>query len=218
MRKKVLEMTGITKYIFDSFGKPIRNTNVKILDNVNFDLFEGEVHVLVGENGAGKSTLMNIIGGIIPADEGIVKVCDEKVNFCNPRDAKQHGIGFIHQELNLCSNIDIAHNIFLGKEPTKFSMVNKDKMYQDTKILLESINFKVDPKTLVRNLSTAQKQLVEIVKALSYNSKILIMDEPTASLTNKEINVLFNLIKKLKKKNTSIIYISHRFDELTEIE
>jgi ABC-type sugar transport system ATPase subunit len=213
----ILEMKGITKYIFDSQGKALRNTSVKILDQVDFTLKKGEVHVLLGENGAGKSTLMKVLGGIIPPDEGRIILHGKEVEFKNARDARNHGIGFIHQELNLCSNLDVAHNIYLGRESKKNGMVHAQFMYENSEKLLQSLGFGINPRRLLQELSTAQQQIVEIAKALSYESNILIMDEPTASLTKKEIDLLFKLIKELKQKGVSIIYISHRFEEIKEI-
>ncbi|MDR0652716.1 MAG: sugar ABC transporter ATP-binding protein [Synergistaceae bacterium] len=209
-------MDRITKYIFDAYGKPIRGTDVKILHDVHLDVREGEVHVLVGENGAGKSTLMKILGGIIPADEGTVRLFGEYVRFANPRESRKMGIGFIHQELNLCQNLSVAENLFLGSE---LGGVFSDKkgMREKTREMLMKLGFDIAPETSVRNLSTAQQQIVEIVKALSYNSRLIIMDEPTASLTRAEINHLFTIIRSLKERGISVIYISHRFDELNEI-
>lgn len=217
MRRNVLKMQGITKYIFDSYGKAIKNTTVKILEEVDFSLDEGEVHVLVGENGAGKSTLMKVLGGIIPPDEGKIILEGKEVNFKDPREARNNGIGFIHQELNLCQNLDVAQNIYLGREPVKNGLTDRKAMYKQSRELLNSLGFDIDPMTMVHSLSTAQQQIVEIAKALSYKSKIVIMDEPTASLSKKEIDMLFRLIRDMKSKGISIIYISHRFEELVEI-
>lgn len=218
MGKTILEMKNITKYIFDAYGKALKNTSVRILSEVNFDLQEGEVHVLVGENGAGKSTLMKILGGVIPADEGEILLDGKPLQVRGPREAREKGIAFIHQELNLCLNVDIAHNIFLGREPRKNGFVDHKTMYRQSAELLEALGFgDMDPKTQMSDLSTAKQQIVEIVKAMSFQSRILIMDEPTSSLTQKEIDHLFDLIKKMKKQGISVIYISHRFDELLEI-
>ena len=218
MKKTVLEMKNITKYIFDAYGKAIRNTDVRILNDVSFDLVEGEVHVLVGENGAGKSTLMKVLGGIIPVDEGQILLDGKPVSFRGPKEARTHGIAFIHQELNLCLNLDIAHNIFLGREPLSKGLIDHQAMYKQSKEFLEYLGFEdMNPRTLIRDLSTAKQQVVEIVKAMTYQSNIIIMDEPTASLTQKEIDHLFIMIKKMKSSGVSIIYISHRFDELIEI-
>lgn len=216
MSKTILEMDHITKYIFDAYGKPIRGTDVKILHDVHLDVRESEVHILVGENGAGKSTLMKILGGIIPQDEGTVKLFGQEVHFTNPRQSQAMGVGFIHQELNLCENLDVAENLFLGRELGKvFS--DKKTMYARSREMLHSLGFDIDPHTLVRDLSTAQQQIIEIVRALSYKSRIIIMDEPTASLTQAEIDHLFQIIRNLKKQGISVIYISHRFEELKEI-
>lgn len=217
MRNTILEMHDVTKYIFDAFGQPLRGTTVKILDNVEFNVKESEVHVLIGENGAGKSTLMKIIGGIIPLDGGTMSLDGKEINFSGPRDSLHHGIGFIHQELNLCLNLDVAENIFLGQEYGNNIFINKKEMYDRSRKMLLRLGFDIDPHTLVRDLSTAQQQIIEIVKVLSYDCRIIIMDEPTASLTKSEIDKLFAIIKDLRKNGISIIYISHRFEELKEI-
>lgn len=216
MKKTILEMDNISKYIFDDYGKPIKGTNVKILNDVHFDVQEQEVHILIGENGAGKSTLMKIIGGIIPYDEGTMTLFGEDVKFSNPKQSQQMGISFIHQELNLCANLDVAQNLFLGREPGKF-VTDKKAMYERSHEMLMQLGFDIDPHTLVRDLSAAQQQIVEIVKAISYDAKIIIMDEPTASLTQSEIDHLFDIIRDLRYKGVSVIYISHRFEELKEI-
>jgi ribose transport system ATP-binding protein len=212
-----LQMKGIGKYIFDEDGNAIKNTTVKILDSVDFEVRRGEVHILMGENGAGKSTLMKVLGGLIPPDEGEIRLDDKEVVFRSPKDARKHGIGFIHQELNLCTNLDVAHNIFLGREPKKNYKTDTTSMYKESDQLLRSLGFMIDSRTVLRELSTGQQQVVEIAKTLSYWSNLIIMDEPTASLSKKEIDLLFALIKDLKQKNVSIIYISHRFEEIMEI-
>jgi ABC-type sugar transport system ATPase subunit len=217
MNQLILEMRGITKYIYDSSGKPIRNSDVKILDSVSFDLRKGEVHVLVGENGAGKSTLMKILGGIIPPDQGTMVVDGAPVNFANAREARLKGIAFVHQELNLCTNLDVAHNIFLGREPTRAGVLHKKALYAQARALLSSLGFEIDPTILLGRLTTAHQQIVEIAKALSYESKILILDEPTASLSKSEIDRLFSLMQTLQERGIGIIYISHRFEELWQV-
>lgn len=219
MSKTILRMENITKYIFDAYGKPIKGTKVKILDQVHFDVKESEVHILIGENGAGKSTLMKILGGIIPQDEGTMELFGNEVRFNNPKQAEAMGVGFIHQELNLCPNLSVAENLFLGREITGKGNIfsNKKEMNEKSHEMLQKLGFDIDPHTLVRNLSTAQQQIVEIVRAISYDSKIIIMDEPTASLTQAEIDHLFEIIREMKKQGISIIYISHRFEELKEI-
>ncbi len=217
MDEPLLEMHEITKYIYDSSGRPIRNSDVKILDSVSFDLHRGEVHVLVGENGAGKSTLMKILGGIIPPDQGTITLEGAAVSFASAREARDRGVAFIHQELNLCANLDVAHNIFLGREPTRGGVLDKKKLYAQARALLSSLGFEIDPMVILGRLTTAHQQIVEIAKALSYESKILIMDEPTASLSKNEIDRLFSLMRTLQARGIGIVYISHRFEELRQV-
>lgn len=219
MEDYILEMNHISKFIFNvATGKPVRGTTVKILDDITFNLKRGEVHALLGENGAGKSTLMKILGGIIPPDEGELLLNGETVELHSVRDARAHGVAFVHQELNLCTNIDVACNFFLGNEPAGIAgIMRKKEMDEASRKTISELGFAVDPKQLLSELSTAQQQIVEIAKAISYQSKIIIMDEPTASLTKKEIDMLFGLIKKLKDQGVSIIYISHRLDEIQQI-
>ena len=217
MDEPLLEMHEITKYIYDSSGRPIRNSDVKILDSVSFDLRRGEVHVLLGENGAGKSTLMKILGGIIPPDQGTINLQGAAVSFASARKARDRGIAFIHQELNLCANLDVAHNIFLGREPTRGGVMDKKKLYAQARALLSSLGFEIDPMVMLGRLATAHQQIVEIAKALSYESKILIMDEPTASLSKNEIDRLFSLMRTLQARGIGIVYISHRFEELRQV-
>ena len=221
MSQPLLQMRGITKLIYGADGKPVRNTDVKILDAVDFELRAGEVHVLVGENGAGKSTLMKVLGGVIPPDGGELLLDGRPATFRDPRQARAAGIAFIHQELNLCANLDVAHNVYLGREPVRRGlrrgMEDSGAMYARSGELLRSLGFDIDPRTEVSRLSTAQQQVVEIAKALSYESRIVIMDEPTASLTQREIDVLFALIRRMRARGLGIVYISHRFEELLQI-
>ena len=217
MSETILEMRGITKYIFDSEGIALKNTNVKILDNIDFNLRHGEVHVLMGENGAGKSTLMKILGGIIPPDEGEMVLEGQKTGFKNPMEAKAAGFGFIHQELNLMPHLTVADNIFIGREPKKGLTLDKKKTNQMTRELLQSLNLDIEPDTTVGRLTVAKQQMIEIAKAISLNADILIMDEPTAALTNTEIDDLFRFVRDLKAKDVGIVYISHRMEELKVI-
>jgi ABC-type sugar transport system ATPase subunit len=217
MSDTILKMEHITKFIFDAYGKPIRGSDVKILDDVRFDVRQAEVHVLVGENGAGKSTLMKILGGIIPPDEGRIELFGKNAGFTNPRQSQEMGIGFVHQELNLCANLTVAQNLFLGREIGGRVLTDKKEMTAKSGEMLARLGFVIDPEILVRDLSTAQQQIVEIVKAVSYDSRIIIMDEPTASLTQKEIDHLFGIIRRMQEQGISVIYISHRFEELKEI-
>ena len=216
--KPILQMKGITKYIFDSYGVALRNTTVKILDKVDFDLNKGEVHILVGENGAGKSTLMKVLGGLIPPDEGEVLLDGKPIHPRNAKEALDLGIGFIHQELNLCDNLSVCENIFMGRELVNHGVKDVKAMRAESKRLLNEMGVtNIDADTSVRKLSTAQQQIVEIAKVLSYNCRIIIMDEPTSSLTQREIDILFALIDKLRSQGVSIIYISHRLEEFERV-
>jgi ABC-type sugar transport system ATPase subunit len=217
MDNTILRMEHITKYIFDTYGKAIRGSDITILEDVQFDVREAEVHVLVGENGAGKSTLMKILGGIIPAEKGKIELYGKEIIFANPKESREAGIGFVHQELNLCPNLTVSQNLFLGREIGGRILTNKKEMAVRSEEMLAKLGFSINPNILVRDLSTARQQIVEIVKAVSYDSRIIIMDEPTASLTQKEIDHLFDIIRAMQKQGISIIYISHRFEELKEI-
>ncbi len=205
--KYILEAQGITK-IFPG---------VKALDNVRFNLKKGEVHALLGENGAGKSTMMKIFSGVYKADEGKVFIEDKLVTIDSPREAMDLGIGIIYQELNLCQHLTVAENIFLGRELEKGLVIDKKKSIEESQKILKMMGTDIDPKEKVSNLSVSKQQMVEIAKALSQNIKILIMDEPTSSLSEKETENLFKVIEKLKSDGKSIIYISHKLDELKRI-
>lgn len=191
---------------------------VKALDNVQLELAAGEVHILLGENGAGKSTLMKILAGVYQADNGTIYLNGTKVEIRNTKDAQKHQIGIIFQEFNLIPHLSVAENIFFGRMPRIFSsVVNRKKLFEDTEKILKELQLDISPKTLVKDLSVAEQQMVEIAKALSINSKILIMDEPTAALTEQEIDTLFDRIHALKSKGVGIIYISHRLEEFARI-
>ncbi len=191
---------------------------VLALDNVSFDLTEGEVHCLVGENGAGKSTLMKILSGAIKKDDGRVIINDKEAEINNPADSQMLGIGLIYQDFKLVQELTAADNIFLGNEISKeFFFLDKKKMNEQAKLTLEQLGEKINTDIPVDKLSIAQKQFVEIAKALRRNVKILAMDEPTAPLTNQETENLFSTIRKLKEKGTGIIYISHRLEEIFQI-
>ena len=192
---------------------------VKALSNVTIDLQYGEVLALVGENGAGKSTLMKILTGIYPKDEGTISLQGKEIVVQSPKQAQELGISIIHQELNLMKDLTVAENIFIGREPkgTMNLLVNDKQLNKQTAELLNKLNLDLDPKTKVRHLTVAKQQMVEIAKALSFNSKILIMDEPTTALTETEIDTLFKIINSIREKGVGIIYISHRMDELKRI-
>jgi ribose transport system ATP-binding protein len=191
---------------------------VKALDNVQLNVRAGEVHILLGENGAGKSTLMKILAGVYQADKGTIYIEGKQVDIKSPKDAQKHGIGIIFQEFNLIPHLSVAENIFFGRVPRFLSsIVNRKKLFEDTTRILNELQLDISPKTLVKDLGVAEQQMVEIAKALSINSKILIMDEPTAALTEQEIDKLFERIHDLKKKGVGIIYISHRLEEFARI-
>lgn len=191
---------------------------VQALDHVDFELKAGEVHVLVGENGAGKSTLVNLLTGVYSKDEGTIRLRGKQVDIRNPAHASKLGIAIIHQELNLLPYLTVGQNIFLGREPIKPSgMINWRVLYQKAKELCSELEIDLDVYKTVNELPIAKQQLVEIMKALSTNAEIIIMDEPSAVLTQKELTVLFKLIKRLKEKGVAIVYISHRIEEIWEI-
>lgn len=203
----LLEMKGICK----SFP------GVKALQNVDLQLKAGEVHALLGENGAGKSTLIKVLGGIYHAEEGEIIIDGQKVNIDGVVAARQAGISIVHQELVLVPYMTVAENIFLGREPGTKMNVDRKKMVEDAQKLLDTYEMNIDANTLVERLTIAQQQMVEIVKAISFNSKILVLDEPTSSISDKEVGFLFNTMRNLTKAGVGIIYISHKMSELAEI-
>jgi len=192
---------------------------VQALDNVSFELLEGEVHALIGENGAGKSTLVKILAGAISGDSGEIFIGDKKVEINSPQTAQKLGISIIYQEFNLSPYLNVAENIFLGREPVKNipGFIDWKKLYAEADNILNKIGIRLDIKQQVKSLSVAQKQIVEIAKALSLNAKIIAMDEPSATLTDHELESLFKLIKVLKEEGIGIIYISHRLEEIFKI-
>lgn len=205
MSENILELTGIRK----SFS------GVEVLHDVSFALRPGEVHALLGENGAGKSTLVKIITGVHQPDGGEVLLNGEPVHFNDARESRQAGIAAIYQELSLFPDLDVAENIFVGRQPvTAGGRVDWRKLYAEAGKLLESLGVKLDLKQKARALSIAQRQMVEIARAFSINARILIMDEPTSSLTLHEVDDLFRLVRRLREEGTGIIFISHRLEEL----
>lgn len=204
----VLRMVNIDK----RFG------GVHALDHVSYEVRKGEVHVLMGENGAGKSTLMKILDGLYEADEGEIYLDGEKVDIKSPVEAKALGIAMIHQELSMCTNMTVAENIFRGEEPTtKMGLVDFRTMNRNAQKILDDMGMALNARSQVRDLSIAEQQMVEIAGAVSRNAKVVIMDEPTSSLTEKEIRELFVIVNDLKAKDVGIIYISHRMNETFEI-
>lgn len=207
MADVLLEMKNIQK----------RFAGVHALDDVSLTVNAGEVHALIGENGAGKSTLMKVLTGIHEKDDGTIFYRGEEIDIKTPNDAQALGVTMIHQELNLMPHLTVAENIFIGKEPMKGIFVDERKANLDARELLESLNIDIKPTTPINELTIAKQQMVEIAKALSYESSLLIMDEPSAALTEGEIQDLFRFIRDLRDKGHSIIYISHRLDELPQI-
>lgn len=192
---------------------------INVLKDVNVSFKKGEIHSILGENGAGKSTLMNIIAGVLKPDSGKIFMEGNFSSFANPRDCLEKGIAYIHQELSLIPALSIAENIFLGHLPIRknFKVVNWSKLYYQTIEILAKLNLNVNPRTLIRNLSTGQRQQVEIARALALNPKILIMDEPTSALSKKEIESLFEIVKKLSLDGLTVIFISHKLGEVMDI-
>ena len=203
----LLEMKGICK----SFP------GVKALQNVDLQLKAGEVHALLGENGAGKSTLIKVLGGIYHAEEGEIIIDGQKVNIDGVVAARHAGISIVHQELVLVPYMTVAENIFLGREPGTKMNVDRKKMVEEAQKLLDTYEMNIDANMLVERLTIAQQQMVEIVKAISFNSKILVLDEPTSSISDKEVGFLFDTMRNLTKAGVGIIYISHKMSELAEI-
>ncbi len=208
MAETILKMTGIQKYF----------PGVHALDDAQLEVREGEVMALVGENGAGKSTLMKVLTGIYPSDGGTIEFFGKPVQVNGSRDAQALGICIVHQELNLMQHLTVAENIFIGREPMKGLFVDKARQNAMTQELFDKLHLDLDPKAVVKTLSVAKQQMVEITKALSHdNTKLLILDEPSAVLTDTEIDDLFVFIRQLKKAGVGIVYISHRMDELKRI-
>ncbi len=201
----LLEMRQITKVF----------PGVKALDNMNFNLKAGEVHVLLGENGAGKSTLMKVLAGAYSPDGGELYVSGKKIEKFNPIEAQKNGIGIIYQEFNLVPYLTVAENIFIDHMPKALGpFVSKKKMHEEAKKILDDMNMNVDTHALANSIPVAQQQMVEVAKALTHDIKILIMDEPTASLSDTEIEKLFDIVRQLTAKGIGVIYISHRLQEI----
>ena len=207
MEKYLLEMVDVSK----SFP------GVKALDKVNLKIRPHTVHALMGENGAGKSTLMKCLFGIYSKDEGKVFLDGKEVSFVSAKDALENGVSMVHQELNQVLQRTVMDNVWLGRYPLKGIFVDHKKMYEDTKEIFKELEIDVDPRAKVSTLSVSQMQMVEIAKAFSYNSKVIVMDEPTSSLTEKEVGHLFKIIKKLTDRGCGVVYISHKMEEIKEI-
>ena len=204
-----LQMRNITK----SFP------GVRALDGVSFDLEKGEVHALVGENGAGKSTLMKILGGVYPHPEygGEILIGGEERRFSGVRDAEAAGIAVIFQELSLVQDMSVGENIFLGREPRTWGVIRREELYRRASHLLDDLHLSIDPHVPIRNLGIGQQQLIEIAKALSHEAEILVLDEPTAALTDAEVETFFGILNKLRARGVAMVYISHKLDEVFRI-
>jgi methyl-galactoside transport system ATP-binding protein len=203
----LLEMLNITK----------RFPGVLALDNVSLKVKAGSVHALMGENGAGKSTLMKCLFGIYSRDEGKILFEGKEVAFANSKQALEQGVSMVHQELNQVRQQNVMDNIWLGRYPKKAIFIDEKKMYEDTVAIFKSLDINIDPRSKVSTLSVSEMQMLEIAKAVSYHSKIIVMDEPTSSLTETEVDHLFRIIKKLQSENVAIIYISHKMEEILKI-
>ncbi|MBU3874432.1 sugar ABC transporter ATP-binding protein [Faecalicatena sp. AGMB00832] len=209
-----MEKTPIVelKHIYKEFP------GVKVLQDISISFYPGKVHVLLGENGAGKSTIIKIISGVYYADKGDVFVRGEKANYTNIRQSQQHGISVIHQELSVIEDLTVYENIFLGREIKKGGKIlNKSEMIKEAQKLMNTIGISINPKSYIRDLNNGEKQMVEIARAVSQNSEMVIMDEPTSSLSDFEVKALFKVINKLREDNVAVIYISHRLKEILEI-
>ncbi len=208
MQKPLLEMKNITKTF----------PGVKALDNVSLNVKSGSVHALMGENGAGKSTLMKCLFGIYIKDSGTISLNGEEISFKSPKDALENGVAMVHQELNQALKRSVMDNLWLGRYPAHINFVaNEKKMYKDTMEIFRKLNININPKTIMSTMPVAQRQMVEIAKAVSYNAKIIVFDEPTSSLADQEVEHLFKIIEMLKKQGCGIIYISHKMEEILKI-
>ncbi len=203
----LLEMTDITK----SFP------GVKALDEVTLKIKKGSIHALMGENGAGKSTLMKCLFGVYNKDQGTIKLCGQEVFFLNPKQALEKGVAMVHQELNQVLQMTVADNIWLGRYPNNLGIVCKDLYYEKTLEIFKELELDIDPFAKMKNLSVSDRQMIEIAKAVSYDAKIFVLDEPTSSLADEEVRRLFKIMRKLKENGCGIIYISHKMEEILNI-
>ncbi len=203
----VLQMDNINKQF----------PGVKALDGVNLNVKAGTVHALMGENGAGKSTLMKCLFGVYHKDDGTIKLEGKEIDFKNSKEALENGVAMVHQELNQALKRNVMDNIWLGRYPTKYGIVSESKMLKDTQAVFDELDIDVNPKQIMSTMPVAQRQMVEIAKAVSFNSKVIVFDEPTSSLTEEEVEHLFRIINMLRDRGVAIIYISHKMDEILRI-
>lgn len=207
MNDNLLEIKNLSK----SFGKN------KVLSGINITLKKGSVLGLMGENGAGKSTMMKCLFGIYEQDEGQFFLDGKPIDFKSPKEALENGVSMVHQELNQCLDRTVMDNLFLGRYPKKIGVVDEKRMFRESSRLFSSLKMNVNPNVIMRTMSVSQRQMVEIAKAVSYNAKIIVLDEPTSSLTEPEINKLFAIVRDLRAKGVSFVYISHKMDEIFQI-
>jgi ribose transport system ATP-binding protein len=204
----VLRARGISK----AFG------GIKALDNVSLEICAGKVNAIVGENGAGKSTLMKILSGVYAEYEGRIILDGREVNFANPAEAQGSGIAIIHQELNLIPHLSVAENVFLGREfVSRAGLIDYRAMHNETTRILKRLDLDINPRVAVSGLRVGQQQVVEIAHALSLDARIVIMDEPTSAISDREIEILFGLIRSLTAQGVAVVYITHKLDELFQI-
>lgn len=203
----LVELIGIQKSYY----------GVKVLHSVNFTLKAGTVHALMGENGAGKSTMVKIIAGVHDCEAGEIRMDGKPVEIGSPRKAQELGVAMIHQELSPVLEMSVAENIYLGREPKKMGFLDYTQLYKQTKELLDALDIPINPRTKMKTLRVADQQMVEIAKAISHNARIVIMDEPTSAITDREVDRLFKMIGEMKERGTGIIYISHKLDEIFRI-
>ena len=206
-KKTILSIRGMSK----SFG---RN---RVLNHINLDVKEGSIMGLMGENGAGKSTMMKCLFGTYQKDEGTIILDGKEVNFSGPKDALENGIAMVHQELNQCLERSVVDNLFLGRYPTNAGLIDERRMKKEASDLFRKLGITVNLTQPMRNMSVSQRQMCEIAKAISYNSKIIVLDEPTSSLTAPEVAKLFSMMRKLRAEGISLVYISHKMDEIFDI-
>ncbi|MDQ0656963.1 ATP-binding cassette domain-containing protein [Paenibacillus sp. W2I17] len=204
----ILQMTDITKQF----------PGVKALSSVSFRLFPGEIHALMGENGAGKSTLIKVLTGVYSIDEGTVTMDNRDLSISGPLEAQKAGISTVYQEVNLCPNLTVAENIFIGREPIRFGKINWKQMNKDAEnILRDRLHLSIDVKAPLQTYSVAMQQLIAIARALSISAKVLILDEPTSSLDKNEVQQLFRIMHKLKSEGLAILFVTHFLDQVYEM-
>lgn len=206
-----------SEYVLEMIDIEKQFPGVKALDHAQLKLRPGTVHALMGENGAGKSTLMKCLFGVYKEDAGKILIDGKETHFAGPKNALDNGVAMVHQELNQVLKRSVMENIWLGRFPKKMGLVSHQQMYEKTKAVFKELDIPVDPKTIIGKLSVSQRQMVEIAKAVSYNAKIVVLDEPTSSLTEEEVEHLFKIMNKLRDKGVALVYISHKMEEILHI-